>query len=306
METITIDTGEIELSEYGSPGRPTWADVDWTLYRRSAIVEDRKINYVDLGDPAALPVVFIHGLAGCWQNWLENLLPFATSYRVIAPDLPGFGQSEMPAEPISIPGYARIVHTLLGQLGVTRAAVVGNSMGGMISFQLAMDYPELVKVLVPVSPAGLATTLKNVDPIIPVARGIETVMKDGLRRRKFLVRRPGLRRVALLAVAAHPEKLRPELCYELMSGAGKPGFVSALHAIAGHDYSARLKEIQAPTTLVWGRADRLITSYDAVRYEKALPDARRIVIRDTGHLAMLERPAWFNQSVPDIIDGSPA
>lgn len=303
MDTVTIEQGEIELSEYGAPGLPGWAAIDWSLYRRSAIVEDRKINYVDLGDPASLPVVFIHGLAGCWQNWLENLLPFASRYRVIALDLPGFGQSEMPLDGITIPGYARIVNTFLGQLGVTRAAVVGNSMGGQIGVQLALDYPELVQSLVPVSPAGLATTLKNPAPAKVAGRVLDAVMRDSLQRRTFFVRRPGLRRVALLAVTAHPEKLRSELCYELMWGAGKPGFQDALYAVTSHSFRARLGEISAPSLFVWGRDDRLITSRDAARYTKLIPDARKIVIRDTGHMAMLERPAWFNSVVPEFIDG---
>ncbi len=304
METLTIGSGEIELSEYGAPGRPGWADVDWTLYRRSAIVEDRKVNYVDLGDPSALPVVFIHGLAGCWQNWLENLLPFASRYRVIALDLPGFGQSEMPRDGISIPAYSHLVHTLLGQLGVADAALVGNSMGGQISVQMAIDHPQLVRSLIPVSPAGIGTIQNRPELLRPVGRALESVMRGSVSMRELCVRRPGLRRMTLLALAAHPEKLRNELAYELMGGAGKPGFTDALYAVTSHDYRDRLGEITAPTLLVWGRSDRLITHRDADRYVKRIPNARKVIIRDTGHMAMLERPAWFNSFVSDFIDGS--
>ncbi len=304
METVTIDPGVIELSEYGTPGRPAWADVDWTLYRRSAIVEDRKVNYVDIGDPAGMPVVMIHGLAGCWQNWLENILPFAHRYRVIVPDLPGFGQSDMPRDPISIPGYAHTVHALLGQLGVSRAALVGNSMGGMVSLQAAIDYPDAVACVIAVSPAGLATRMAKPEPVQPAIRAIDAVMRHSTARRNHLVRRPGLRRVALLSVIAHPERIRPELAWELFNGAGKAGFVPALETIMRHDFSERLGEVTAPALFVWGRADRLITYRDADRFVRRMPNARKLVVRDTGHMTMLERPAWFNSVAADFIDGS--
>jgi pimeloyl-ACP methyl ester carboxylesterase len=304
MDTVTIDPGEVELSEYGAPGRPAWADVDWTLYRRSAIVDGRKVNYVDIGDPAGVPVVMIHGLAGCWQNWLENILPFANRYRVIVPDLPGFGQSDMPRDPISIPGYASIVHTLLGQLGVGRAALVGNSMGGMISLQMAIEYPDAVACAIAVSPAGLATRLANPERVQPAVRGVDAIMRNSIAMREKLVRRPGLRRVALWGVITHPELIRAELAWELMGGAGKAAFMPALEAIMRHDFSEQLGEITAPTLFVWGREDRLITYRDCDRYVKRIPGARKLVVRDTGHMTMLERPAWFNAVAADFIDGS--
>ena len=83
------------------------------------------------------PLVFVHGLAGCWQNWLENIPHFARSHRVIAVDLPGFGESELPHEDISIPGYGRFVDAFLGEIGVERAPLVGNSMGGFIAAEVA-------------------------------------------------------------------------------------------------------------------------------------------------------------------------
>lgn len=306
METLTIESGEIEVAEYGAPGRPAWADVDWSLYRRSAIVEDRKINYVDLGDPSAPPVLLVHGLAGTWMNWLENLLPFSERFRVIALDLPGFGQSEMPRDGISVANYARIVQTLLAQLGITRIAVVGNSMGGAVSFQLAMDFPDLIESITAVSPVGISTRHPGLPAVEQSATALGGIMSFGYRQRKWLARRPGLRRVSLLSVATHPEKLRPELVFELISGAGKPGFATATDAIMSHDYVDRLGEVSCPVLLVWGRRDLLVPSRDAHRYAKRLPDARKLIVRDTGHLTMLERPAWFNHMAGDFISGSAA
>ena len=139
--------------DYGPAGRSPWMDVDWREYQRWVTVARRRIDVIDLG--SGPPIVFIHGLSGSWQNWLEQLPAFARDHRVIAFDLPGFGASEMPVDTITIPGYGRTVDALLDQLGVTSAAVVGNSMGGFIGVELAIQFPARVERLVLVSAAGL-------------------------------------------------------------------------------------------------------------------------------------------------------
>src|SRR3954464_1892535 len=118
------------LHAYGARGRSPWLDVDWREHQRWIEVAGTTVNVIELGEGD--PIVFIHGLSGSWQNWLEQLPVFARDHRVIAFALPGFGASEMPAEHISISGYGRFVDHLLVRLGVGRAAVVANSMGGFI------------------------------------------------------------------------------------------------------------------------------------------------------------------------------
>jgi pimeloyl-ACP methyl ester carboxylesterase len=109
---------------YGPGGRSPWMDVDWRGHQRWATIDGRRVNVIELG--SGPPVVFIHGLSGSWQNWLEQLPVFAREHRVIAFDLPGFGASEMPRERITISGYGRFVDALLDELGVSSGAVVGN------------------------------------------------------------------------------------------------------------------------------------------------------------------------------------
>ena len=112
--------------DYGVPGDPDWRSVDWPAHTHRVEVAGREINYVDIGDGVPEPVVFVHGLGGNWQNWLENIPCAAQDRRVIAMDLPGFGHSEMPAEDISISHYARLLDELVERLGVEHAAIVGN------------------------------------------------------------------------------------------------------------------------------------------------------------------------------------
>ena len=87
--------------QYADGDDAVWMHVDWPSLTRRVPVLGRSVNVVDTGGSGP-PLLFIHGLGGCWQNWLLNIPAFMGSHRVIALDLPGFGESEMPAEEISI------------------------------------------------------------------------------------------------------------------------------------------------------------------------------------------------------------
>ena len=100
------------------PPSPTGATSTGASTSHWAEIEGTRMNYVDIGSGEGPPIVFIHGLSGSWQNWLENLPYFAQKQRCIAMDLPGFGYSDMPREKISISGYARQVDALCEQLGL--------------------------------------------------------------------------------------------------------------------------------------------------------------------------------------------
>src|SRR3954452_24629942 len=162
-----------EPGPYGPTGRSAWMDIDWRAHQRFVEVDGRRVDVVELGsgEPA---IVFVHGLAGSWQNWLENIPHFAaTGHRVIAFDLPGFGASEVPRDRISIPGYGRLVDTLLDQLGVGPAVLVGNSMGGFIAAEVAIQYPARVQRLVLVSAAGLTVEYQRNERVLNALRVVQ-------------------------------------------------------------------------------------------------------------------------------------
>jgi pimeloyl-ACP methyl ester carboxylesterase len=293
---------------YRSKGRSPWLDVDWRAHQRWTIVNDTPINVIELNGSASTrpPLLFVHGLSGSWPNWLEQLPVFAASHRVIALDLPGFGRSPMPAEPISISGYARTVDALLDELGVSAAAVVGNSMGGFVAAELAINFPQRVERLVLVSPAGLSTygdprglralpRLRRAERIVAAYAGWVAAHSD------TVARRPGLRNATLGLIAAHPSRLPAPLAAEQLRGAGKPGFVQGLAANLDYDFSHRLGEVVCPTLIVWGDRDKVITVRDAARFAELIRGSRKVVFEDTGHVAMLERPVEFNALLEEFL-----
>jgi pimeloyl-ACP methyl ester carboxylesterase len=298
----TASPGADELAApdaYGPAGRSAWMDVDWRAHLRWVRAEGSLVNVLDIGSGPAL--FFLHGLSGCWQNWLENIPRFARDHRVIAVDLPGFGASPMPPEPISVPGYARMLAALLDELGVEDVRIVGNSMGGFVGAELAICFPARVERLVLVSAAGLSIEFQRNEHVLRALRRVErrlTAWGGWLATRSdTLVRRRRTRQALLAVVARHPELLSGPLSAELLHGSGTPGFVDALDALTDYPIRERLPEIACPTLVVWGADDPMVPLRHAFEYEDLIPDARAVVFPRTGHAPMLEEPERFNAAL---------
>jgi pimeloyl-ACP methyl ester carboxylesterase len=290
--------------------RTRWEDIDWRAHQRWRIVDGTPVNTIELGpengDADAKPIVFVHGLSGSWPNWLEQLPAFASEHRVISLDLPGFGHSPMPHETISISGYAHLVDRLLDQLGVDAAAVVGNSMGGFIGAELAITFPQRVERLVLVSAAGISThSPRGSAQAVPALRRLERILMASAAwtasKSDTTMRRARLRDAALGVVIRHPSELSAALAAEQVRGAGKPGFLQGLEAVIDYEIRERLSEIACPTLIVWGERDRLINVRDAYVFAELIPNSRKVVFEDTGHMSMLERPREFNSLLEEFL-----
>jgi pimeloyl-ACP methyl ester carboxylesterase len=93
-----------------------------------------------------------------------------------------------------------------------------------------------------------------------------------------------------------------DLAYEgFFKGTGKPGFDEALRACLEYDYRDRLPEIRQPTLIVWGENDSIIPVKDAHEYARLIADSRKVVMKDTGHIPMAERPAAFNEVMMEFL-----
>lgn len=301
--------------QYGVPDSPDWRATDWPSLLRTVEVDGVPVNYVSLAAGGVTPsgrtprsgerepVVFVHGLAGQWQNWLENLGRVAQERRVLALDLPGFGLTPMPPEPISISRYGRIVDHFLEALGLGEVAMVGNSMGGYVAAEVAIQFPQRVSRLVLVSAAGVSSAETVQTPILTAGRIAAAVTTHGAARQRTLAARPLTRHLTLSLVARHPRLLRADLAYEgFYKGTGKPGFADALRASLDYDFRDRLPDVRVPTLIVWGEKDAIIPARDANEFERLIPDSRKVVMRDTGHVPMAERPVAFNRVLLDFLD----
>src|SRR5215204_2240409 len=290
--------------DYGAPASPDWRDVNWSPYVHSVEIDGRRVNYVDYGDArdGARPVVLVHGLAACWQCWLETIPRLAAEgRRVIAPDLPGFGDSEMPREDISIEGYGRIVESLCDELDLGQVVVVGHSMGGFMAAEFAIQYPDRVERLVLQAAAGISTNDARREPLLAGARVVAALGSRAAAGSRLVATRPRLRWVALQTVMRHPSRMPADFVYELIAHSGREGFLPALDAILSYDFRDRLPQIQCPTLVIWGAEDMLVPRRDADEYARAIPGARKVVFEDTGHSPMMERPQTFNDCLMEFL-----
>lgn len=276
---------------------PDWLRIDWREHLRSIEVDGDQVIYAEIGEGP--PVVFIHGLGGCWQNWLENLPAAARAgFRAIALDLPGFGRSPMPDREVSIPAYGQLVDGFCRALNLHSAALVGNSMGGFIAAEVATHSPDWIDHLVLVSAAGISQATLRQEPVVAWARLLSAASPLAMRLNLEGIRRPGLRQMAFEGVFRHPQRIRRELLYEFSAPAiGAPAFAPAAISLAGYDFLDRLEGITTPTLLIWGRDDRVVPASDAPGYERRIPDCELIVYDDCGHLPMAERPTRFNRDL---------
>jgi pimeloyl-ACP methyl ester carboxylesterase len=302
---------------YGDPD-PEWLRIDWREHLRTVDLPTpaerygpspserspghTRINYVDYGSGDGLDLVFVHGLAGCWQNWLENLPHFAPGHRVVALDLPGFGHSPLPPWEISVERYGRLLHDFCAAVGIGDCAVIGNSMGGLVSAEAAGREPKRFERLALVSAVGVSATTMRRAPVEALGRTLVASAPLWLRVGERSLRRPTLRQRYFNGVFYNPSKLRTELLYEFFhNGAHRPGFIHALRAMVGYDVLEQLEEVEVPTLIVWGCQDWIVPPRDAHEFGLRLRNSRTVIFDRCGHVPMAERPVRFNRLLEEFL-----
>jgi pimeloyl-ACP methyl ester carboxylesterase len=295
------------LDDYGAAASPDWRATDWLGELKRVEIDGISFNYVDLGSGDKDPVLLVHGLGGQWQNWLENIPRLSQDRRVVAMDLPGFGLTPEPSDDldVTITQYGRWVNELADRLELGKVDLVGNSMGGYIAAEVAIQFPERVSRLVLVSAAGISSAETLRAPILTFGRVATAIASNAAARYRSLAARPITRHMSLALVARHPRLLKADLAYEgFFKGAGKPGFDDALRASLDYDFRDRLSDVKVPTLIVWGEKDSIIPIRDADEFERLIDDSRKVVMKDTGHIPMAERPTAFNDLLVEFLDES--
>jgi pimeloyl-ACP methyl ester carboxylesterase len=302
---------------YGEPD-PEWLQIDWRPHLRSVELDTSRlephpgspadparttVHYTELGE--GQPLLLIHGLGGCWETWLENIPHLARTHRVIAPDLPGFGDSPMPGWEISIQAYGALITELCRVLEIESVPLVGNSMGGFIAAEVTVSEPVLVQKLALVSAAGISHARMRREPAEAAGRMARAASPLLLRSNERAFLRPGLRNRMIRHVVHRPSRLRPELVWEIVQGGlHAPGLVAAIRGLAGYDILERLEDVEVPTLIVWGRNDLIVPVRDGFEFARLIRDSELVVFDDCGHVPMAERPVRFNRLLDHFLTGS--
>lgn len=296
-----IDPRIVAGSDYGASDRE-WTRIDWREHLRRVELPGASVNYVEIG--AGEPLLFVHGVSGCWQNWLENLPHFAAAgRRCVALDLPGFGASPMPSWPNAMEAYGRLLREFSEELGLGGATLVGNSMGGLLAVELALAAPEAFERLVLVAAAGIINTWRPEERAVATAwawRHFSPLFAD---RGRQIVTRPRLRRVVFQPFVRFPNRLAGDILVEqIVNGMRKAnGFEPALADLIHTDFRERLATIEMPTMIVWGLSDQVVPVAAAASYHRRIPHSRLEIFERTGHVPQLERPLRFNALLDEFL-----
>lgn len=239
------------------------------------------IEAVGSDQGAGDPLLLIHGWGGGSSHWRLMWPELATRYRCIAPELPGWGDSEKPAAPYTFAWYADWLAALLESRSAAPAYVAGHSMGATIALVLAQRHPRLVRKL----------ALLN-----PVLRG-----SDGLKKRARTLSMPGLRRVAFwltrwrwflryLTKSFTEREGGLEEADMLLVGRGTfRSMIRSLNALKSVDLTPSLRSVSTPTLVIGSEADREIAPEQAV-LATGIPGTRLEMLKGCGHVSPLERP----------------
>jgi pimeloyl-ACP methyl ester carboxylesterase len=261
-----------------------------------------RVAYRDVGsgDEALL---LIHGMAGSSETWRAVIPQLSRKYRVVAPDLLGHGQSAKPRGDYSLGAFAVWLRDLLDELGISRATIVGQSLGGGVAMQFVYQHPDYCQRLILISSGGLGPdvgwTLRMLS-----APGAEFIL-PAIAPRPVLTAGNKVRSWFSAAGIQSPRGAEVWSAYSSLADADtRQAFLRTLRSVVdyrGQAVSALNRLHMAselPTMTIWGDHDRIIPVDHAYAAQTARPESRLVVLEGVGHFPHVERPS----EVVDLID----
>jgi pimeloyl-ACP methyl ester carboxylesterase len=277
--------------------RPAFNPIPYYAPEKSMEVQGVKLVYLEAG--SGTPILFIHGFCGNAFNWSEVFGPLSKNYQVIVPDLPGYGKSGCPPqkEKQIMLWYADFLAEFLDQLGVKKAVVVGNSMGGSIAAWMAIRHPEKVDKLVLEDAAGLKGgklgLFKGVAEMVPASQTISLIHAifptDPATEAKSPVSEQ--KRVEV-SEARYNSDLAP-CSSKIMKWSIVSMGKNATEPVLG--------KISMPTLIIWGSNDDLLPVATAEKFHAKIPGSRVEIIDGGVHTPMQWRPEAFMKVLEGFI-----
>lgn len=262
------------------------------------------IRYTEVGDASAPAVVLLHGSgpgATGWSNFKTNLEALGEHFRVIAPDMPGWGGSDPVTRDET--DHAQAAVDLLDALGIERAAFVGNSMGGITALRLATEHSERVSHLITMGP-GSGPQPKLFSPAGGLSEGMKTLVAayrdpsvESMTRLTEVMTYDSARFATpdLAAERAENARAHPEHLANYLDGFARGGPIAKWFRLED------LPAVQIPTLLIHGRDDRVVHFESTLLLLAHIPNSRAVLLNRCGHWAQVEHAEEFNRLVIDFV-----
>ncbi|MFO1007420.1 MAG: alpha/beta fold hydrolase [Planctomycetaceae bacterium] len=252
-------------------------------------LSDGSISYVDIGQGA--PLLFIHGFPLDHTMWRHQIDDLQADYRVLAVDLPGFGQSQAPRSDMSIAGFADCIAEFLDRIGMTKPITLcGLSMGGSIALQFALRHPQRLARLILCDCRAMVDAPEAQKMRLDLA---ERVLTEGP---EFVAAAMPARLFAAKTIEQHPDIVQS--IQAVIRSTASTSVAGGSRALAHReDVVSRLGEIRVPTLIIVGSEDVISTSGEMKAMAERIPLSRHVEIPGAGHMAPLEAPAQVNTEI---------
>lgn len=272
---------------YRDPGRAVRQAGGWAMWVRGAasrlvLVDGRMVHYYATGPEHTResPLLLLHGVgasAATWWRVMPRLARALRGRRIVAVDYPGFGKSEMRPAGVTVDDGVVFLTHFMDALGIDRAVLIGNSLGGWIVMRTAARHPERVSQVITVNGAGLF---------------------HGYRGKLTPHSRAEARRIAATMIA-RPLPMPGFLWDAMMRNARTPAFKSFVRQYDPDrdDLDHDLAQIQAPTTIIWGNEDRLLPAESPDWLAAGIPHAKIVRMAQASHASPLEAPGPVTRAI---------
>jgi pimeloyl-ACP methyl ester carboxylesterase len=267
-----------------------------------------RVAYRDVGDGAEA-LLLIHGMAGSSETWRAVIPQLSRRYRVVAPDLLGHGQSAKPRGDYSLGAFAVWLRDLLDELRISRATIIGQSLGGGVAMQFVYQHPDYCQRLILISSGGLGPDVGWTLRLLS-APGAEFILPV-IAPRPVLTAGNKLRSWFGAAGISSPRGAEVWSAYSSLSDAEtRQAFLRTLRSVVDHRGQAvsalnRLHmAAELPTMTIWGDQDRIIPVDHAYAAQAARPESRLEVLKGVGHFPHVERPSEVVDLIDDFINST--
>jgi pimeloyl-ACP methyl ester carboxylesterase len=265
-----------------------------------------RVAYQDVGSGDET-LLLIHGMAGSSETWRAVIPQLSRKYRVVAPDLLGHGKSDKPRGDYSLGAFAVWLRDLLDELGISRATIVGQSLGGGVAMQFVYQHPDYCQRLILISSGGLGPDVGWTLRLLS-APGAEFIMPV-VAPRPVLTAGNKLRAWFSAAGIQSPRGAELWSAYSSLSDSKtRDAFLRTLRSVVdyrGQAVSAlnRLHVAsEVPIMAIWGDQDRIIPVDHAYAAQAARPESRLEVLEGVGHFPHVERPSEVVDLIDDFIN----
>lgn len=252
-------------------------------------IADNKIRYLEAGKSDET-IVLIHGLGASAERWKDVIPYFSKKYHVVIPDLIGFGYSDKPITDYTVNFFVKFLFDFLDSLGIKKCTMIGSSLGGQIATEFIMQYNQILKKMILVSPSGF---MEYSTPALE----------------------------AYITVSLNPDERNAKKAFEMMYGPNSgiesvandflsrlkiPGaqeaFISTLmHVSRAKIDCKKLSSLSIPTLIIWGTQDVVIPPVNAKSFFSCLTNCSYVEMAECGHVPYVDQPENFSNIVLEFL-----